>query len=247
MRSARFTGTDPLTVSLATGVGGGIVWLVVVGLVSPVDYAFLAAVATLLVVQGAIVAVTFRRADTIHPTLTIPTVITVVRGSAIAVLGGFLFVSPEGRVVWVPTILYATAAGLDVVDGVFARLRGTVTAVGARLDTEMDALGLLVGAAVAISLGMAPLVYLAVGLARYAFVAGLRVRRWRGHPVHALPASDLRRYNAAAQMAVVIVLLAPWPGPTVSKSIALVAMVPFLLVFARDWLLATGRRRGPVW
>lgn len=247
MRTAGLARVDPLTASLATGLGGVAGWLAAVGLLTSVDYPFLAAVAGLLAVQGVIVVIVYRREAECPAAFTIPTAITVIRGGAIAVLAGFLLSSPEGVVVWVPAILYAMAAGLDAVDGFFARLTGTVTAVGARLDTEMDALGVLVGAAVAIALGMAPSIYLLVGLARYAYVAGLGVRRRLGRPISELPESRLRRVNAAAQMAVIIVLLAPWPGPNTSRALALVAMVPFLLIFGRDWLLATGRREGPVW
>lgn len=247
MSTARLARVDPLVASLATGVGGVVSWLAAVGLLTPVGYRFLVVVACLLAVQGAIVVSVYRYEVDGPTSFTIPTAITVFRGAAIAVLAGFLLTSPEGLVVWVPAILYAAVAGLDAVDGFLARLTGTASAIGARLDTEMDALGLLVGAAVAITIGMAPIVYLLVGLARYGFVAGLTVRRRLGRPISELPESRLRRVNAAAQMAVVILLLAPWPGPDTSRILALVAMVPFLLVFVRDWLLATDRREGPVW
>lgn len=250
MRAARLARVDPLAVSLATGAGSVVGWLAAVGLLTSVDYPapFLAAVACLLALQGAVLVAVYRDEGVAggRPSFTLATAVTVARGGAIAVLAGFLFASPAGLVVWVPAILYAAVAGLDAVDGFVARVTGTVTGVGARLDTEIDALGLLVGAAVSITLGMAPAVYLLVGLARYAFVAGLRLRRWLGEPTRELPESRLRRLNAAAQMAVVIVLLAPWPGAAASRTLAIVAMVPFLLVFGRDWLLATGRRDGPV-
>lgn len=246
MRTARLSRVDPLTASLATGIAGVVGWLGAVGILTSVGAPFLAAVFGVTAVQGTIVVALHRYAA--GPSqFTLPTAITVIRGGAIAVLAGFLVAFPEGLVMWVPTILYGAAAGLDAIDGFVARSRGTATAIGERLDEEIDALGLLVGAAVAIALGMAPVVYLLVGLARYAFVAGLGVRRQLGRSVSTLPESRLRRLNAAVQMAVVIVLLAPWPGQTTSWTLAIVAMVPFLLVFGRDWLIATGRRDGPVW
>ncbi|WP_157744206.1 CDP-alcohol phosphatidyltransferase family protein [Halopenitus persicus] len=250
MSGERLTRVDPLAASLLTAVGGVVGWLAVVGVLASGGYPFpfLTAVAGLLALQAAVLAAIYRPAAVAdgRPSFTLPTVLTIVRGGAIAVLAGFLRATPEGVVVWVPALLYAAAASLDAVDGFLARSTGTVTDVGARLDTEMDALGLLVGAAVAISVGMAPAIYLLVGLARYAFVAGIELRRWRGDPVSRLPESRLRRLNAAGQMAVLIVVLAPWPGTAASRPIATVAMVPFLLVFGRDWLLATGRREGPV-
>jgi CDP-diacylglycerol--glycerol-3-phosphate 3-phosphatidyltransferase len=230
-------------------------WLAVVGVLGSGDLAvpfllpfpFLVAVTGLLVLQATVLVAVYRP-DAVaggRPPFTPPTALTVVRGGAIAVLAGFLLASPDVTG-WTAALLYAAAAGLDAVDGFLARATGTVTDLGARLDTEMDALGMLVGAAVAISFGMAPAVYLLVGLARYVFIAGLVGRRWRGNPVSELPESRLRRLNAGGQMAVLIVLLAPWPGTAASRPLATVAMVPFLLVFGRDWLLATGRREGSV-
>lgn len=247
MIAPRLTRIHPVTAGLAASGVGVAGWLAAVSLVTSVGYPFFAVVAGVVLLQGALLVGVYRRvgrADELKP-FTVATGITVFRGGAIAVLAGFVVASPESHAAWVPAALYAAVAGLDAVDGAVARGTGTVTETGTRLDTETDALGLLVGAMAAIRLGMAPAAYLLVGLARYAFVAGVGWRRWRGKTVRPLPPSHLRRINAGVGMAVVIVLLAPLPGPTVSRMLALVAMVPFLAVFLRDWLLVTGRLEGP--
>lgn len=86
-----------------------------------------------------------------------------------------LGVAPLGR----PAALVALAGValvLDAVDGRVARLTGTVSRLGARFDMEVDALLILVlSAYVARSAG--PWV-LAIGVARYAFVASGWTLRW---------------------------------------------------------------------
>jgi phosphatidylglycerophosphate synthase len=75
-------------------------------------------------------------------------------------------------VVW----LAAWALALDGVDGWVARRTGTASAFGARFDMEVDAFLILV-----LSIGAAPVVgwwALAIGLARYGFVAAGRLFAW---------------------------------------------------------------------
>ena len=202
---------------------------------------FLAAVGVALVVE----TVVFRRAngrvsDRGPQPFTLPTLVTAVRGAAVAVLAGFVVAGRPGDLLaWLPALLFAGEALLDAVDGALARATGTTSAFGARLDTEADALALLVGSVVAVRFGAAPVLYLAVGFARYGFVAGLAVRRYRGNPVSDLPERESRRSLAAAQMLVLAAVLVPALEPTLSRLLATAGMVPFLLGFARDWLLVT--------
>jgi len=202
---------------------------------------FLAAVGVTLVVE----TVVFRRAngrvsDRGPQPFTLPTLVTAVRGAAVAVLAGFVVAGRPGDLLaWLPALLFAGEALLDAVDGALARATGTTSAFGARLDTEADALALLVGSVVAVRFGAAPVLYLAVGFARYGFVAGLAVRRYRGNPVSDLPERESRRSLAAAQMLVLAAVLVPALEPTLSRLLATAGMVPFLLGFARDWLLVT--------
>ena len=170
--------------------------------------------------------------------LTLATAVTTVRSGAIVALAAFVVVSrPGGLAAWVPVALFAVGTGLDWLDGTLARVRDATTEFGARLDAEADGLALLIGPLVAIQHGTAPVFLLAVGLARYAFVGGIWLRRQR-----CLPPRRSRRFLGAFAMISVAVLLTPLVASTLGEPIAVVLTMPFLLGFGRDWLLVTGRR-----
>ncbi len=173
---------------------------------------------------------------------TVATGVTVLRGSAILVLAGFVVVGrPDGLLAWIPALLFGAGALFDGLDGAVARATDTVSAFGARLDVEVDALALLVGTAVTVRIDAAPTVFLLVGLARYAFVGAIALRESRGLPVKTLPPRLSRRILGALGMIVVFVVLTPGLDQTHTRPLAVVAMIPFLLGFCRDWLLVTGR------
>lgn len=208
--------------------------------------AFAFGVATTLSIELVVVwrALEATRSDAGWPRITLATVVTIGRGSVLAVLAGFLFVEvPAGPTAWLPGALFATAAVLDGVDGRLARATDSVSELGRRLDTEMDALTVLVGAALVVSNGLAPVAFLALGLARYAFVAGTHLRRRRGLAVSSLESSRRRRVIGATAMVAIWLALSPIPGRNLSRLVATVVLVPFLLSFARDWLAVTGRLR----
>ena len=88
--------------------------------------------------------------------------------------------------------LASVALALDAVDGWVARRTGTATALGARFDGEVDAFLIL-----ALSVYVAPAYgawVLAIGAARYLFMAGEWLLPWMRPP---LPHSDWRRFVAA--------------------------------------------------
>lgn len=149
-----------------------------------------------------------------------------------------------------PVAVLVTLAGvalsLDAVDGWVARRTGTVSALGARFDMEVDAVLIMV-----LSVYVAGPVggwVLALGAMRYAFVAASWVLPWlRG----SLPPRYWRKVVAATQ-GVVLVLAAADVLPTPLLS-ALVAAALALLVesFGRDILwrwdhrpIEPGRRLG---
>ena len=99
--------------------------------------------------------------------------------------------------------LAAVALALDAVDGPVARRTGTATAMGARLDGEVDAFLIL-----ALSLYVAPVhgaFVLAIGAARYVFLAGEWLVPWMRAP---LPRRRWRTYVAATQGVVLTVAAA---------------------------------------
>lgn len=171
------------------------------------------------------------------------TYITLLRGLLVSVAAGFVPVAPVGAVRWVPAALYAAAAICDRFDGIVARRLGQTTALGARLDGAMDALGLLVAPAVAVAWGRLPPWYLLLGAAYYLFHAGIWLRRRLELPVHlerVVPKRSTRIF-AGLQMTLVSVALAPLVPHEVTTVAATLLMMPTLIFFARDWFIAIGR------
>ena len=104
--------------------------------------------------------------------------------------------------------LAAVALALDAVDGWVARRTGTATALGARFDGEVDAFLIL-----ALSVYVAPAYgawVLAIGAARYLFLAGEWLLPWMRAP---LPPRRWRRVVAATQGVVLTVAAAEGPAP----------------------------------
>jgi CDP-diacylglycerol--glycerol-3-phosphate 3-phosphatidyltransferase len=168
--------------------------------------------------------------------------ITLFRGWLAVVLAGAAVASPPSP--WLPAALFVGAVGLDAVDGAVAR-RTRETVLGAKLDGATDALAVLVGAAVAVSLGSLPAWYLLAGGVWYAYAGSLWRRRRRGAPVYELPPSRARPFVGTAQFAVVALALVPGVGVSVGRlpltALAAVALAALLASFARDWAAATGR------
>lgn len=181
-------------------------------------------------------------ADRLLPTLGAGNLVTLTRGVLLAWVAGFLAVSWLGsELAWLPALGYGLSALLDALDGAVARARDRVTVLGETLDVEFDALGLLVAPLVGVVGGQLPAWYLAVGLARYLFVGGSRLRERRGVAVHGLPPRASRRVLAGAQMFFVAVALSPVVSPAVAELGALLVGVPLLVGFVRDWLYVSGR------
>jgi CDP-diacylglycerol--glycerol-3-phosphate 3-phosphatidyltransferase len=170
--------------------------------------------------------------------------LTLLRGGLYAAVAGFA-VAPSGMLAWGPAACYGAGVLLDKLDGTVARTVGEETELGADLDMAFDTFGFVAAPLVAVLWGLLPVWYLSLSAARYVFLAGLRWRRFRGRPVYDLPDSDLGRYLAAVQMAFLAVALAP-PAPSdLVWAAAPVVLAPSLLVFARDFLVASGRLADP--
>ena len=104
--------------------------------------------------------------------------------------------------------LAAVALALDAVDGWLARRTGTASALGARFDGEVDAFLIL-----ALSVYVAPAFgawVLAIGAARYLFLAGEWLLPWMRAP---LPPRRWRKVVAAAQGIVLTVAAAERAAP----------------------------------
>lgn len=173
--------------------------------------------------------------------------LTVLRGLLVSLVAGFVWVPPVGAVRWFPAILYAAAAVGDRFDGIIARRLGQTTLLGAWLDEATDALGLLVAPAVAVSWGRLPPLYLLVGAAYYVFHAAIWLHRRLGLPVYLERVKPKRvtRIFAGLQMTLVSVALAPLLSLEITTAAATLLMIPTLILFGRDWLIAIGRLPPP--
>ena len=137
--------------------------------------------------------------------------------------------------------LASVALALDFVDGWVARRTASESALGAKLDGEVDAFLLLV-----LSVDVAPLVgawVLAIGLARYAFLAA----GWRYHWLRAqLPRRDWRKTVTAAQGVALVIAAAGVVPTTASRALLAVALTLLAESFGRDvWWLWRNRRVAP--
>lgn len=187
------------------------------------------------------------------PVLGLGNILTLLRGSLVAALAGFLFSPrPEGWQAWIPGLLYTLATLLDYVDGWAARATGHATRLGERLDLSLDGVGVFIAALLAVQYGQAPAGYLAVALARPLFLACLWLWQRSRRPVYPLPHSYSRRAFAGLQMGFLSVLLWPLFSPPATHVAATLVALPFLIGFARDGLLALGllrpgSRANPQW
>ncbi len=133
--------------------------------------------------------------------------------------------------------LAAVALALDAVDGWVARRTGMATALGARFDGEVDAFLIL-----ALSLYVAPAYgawVIAIGAARYVFLAGEWLLPWMRAP---LPPRRWRKVVAASQ-GVVLAVAAAGVLPLALTQALLVAALALLLASMGECVWWLWRRR----
>ncbi|MDX5460543.1 MULTISPECIES: CDP-alcohol phosphatidyltransferase family protein [Micromonospora] len=139
-------------------------------------------------------------------------------------------------------VLSAVALSLDWVDGQVARRTGTVSALGARFDMEVDSfLVLVLCGYVADQVGAWVLV---IGAMRYVFVAAGWVLPWmRG----SLPPRYWRKVVAATQGIVLAVVAAGVLPRPLAVAVLLGALAMLVESFGRDvgWLWRHGARPAP--
>ncbi|GGC59586.1 CDP-alcohol phosphatidyltransferase family protein [Haloferax sulfurifontis] len=177
--------------------------------------------------------------------LGVPTAVTLTRGFLVAGVAGVAGVALHGPLsppwAWAAAVGYGVAAALDALDGALARRLDRVSRLGARLDTAVDAFGLLVAPLAGVLLGELAWWYLSVGAARYVFLLGLRLRQRAGRATFDLPPRASRRVLAGVQMGVVPLALAPGVFDPSMPLVTGVAAAALLVGFARDWGYVSGR------
>ena len=167
--------------------------------------------------------------------------LTLLRGALYAVVAGFVVVPSATRLAWVPAMAYGGGVVLDKLDGTVARTLGQETTLGEGLDMAVDTFGFVAAPLVAVLWGRLPVWYLSLSAARYVYRGGLAWRRHRDRPVFESPDSNLGKYLAGVQMVFLTVALTPTAPTTLVRTAAPFVLAPSLGVFARDFLVVTGR------
>ena len=167
--------------------------------------------------------------------------LSLIRAWLIAITGSFVFQpNISQNIVIFPALAYFLAAIIDRVDGYVARISRQQSLLGEKLDTETDALGLLLAPLLAIWLGKIHWSYLAVSLAYYLYQAGLHWRRRHHLQIHPLPKNPERRAIAGFQMGFLAVVLWPVLTPPATAIAGFAFMLPLLAGFIIDWLSSAG-------
>jgi len=186
------------------------------------------------------------RKKVLHSNLGYGTWITITRAMLIAILAGYLFQPwPQsrlffGRLSWTPGTLYLTASLLDYLDGRAARAGKHETRLGAFLDINIDALGLLIAPLLAVWYGQLPGAYLSVGGAYYLLIFGIWLRKKCSKPVFEVKPRRSARIIAGFQMGFVGIALLPVISPPMTTAAAYIFMIPLMAGFAKDWMIASG-------
>jgi CDP-diacylglycerol--glycerol-3-phosphate 3-phosphatidyltransferase len=180
--------------------------------------------------------------STLLATLGAANVLTMLRGLSLGLLAGFLFSPwPPGWLAWLPALLYTASILVDYLDGYLARVTHHTTLLGANLDIEFDALGILIATFLAVNYGQLPWWYLPLGLSRYLFLFGIWWRKRRNRLVYDLPPSTHRRVVAGFHMGFSSVMLWPIVYPPGTTLAGVAFAIPFTASFIRDWFVVSGR------
>ena len=166
--------------------------------------------------------------------------VTLARAVLVLLLTALLGSAVSAALGWLLVGLAVVAALLDGVDGALARRRGEGSEFGARFDMEIDALLILVLAALAWQHGKAGVWILAAGLLRYVFVAASYAVPWLGAP---LPPSRRRQAVCVVQIATLIGALVPLIVSPWSVVLAVAGLVALMGSFGIDvaWLARHAR------
>ncbi len=139
---------------------------------------------------------------------------------------------------------YIISSCLDGIDGYVARKKGLVTLLGERLDTRIDALGILIASLLAIRLERIPEIYILTGLVYYFFIAGKWYRKIRGKALVPLQFRPFARVIAGVQMGFLGAALLPILPDYPVQLASVIFMTPLLLGFIWDWMVVSGHSKN---
>lgn len=245
--SRRVGRTIPILASIAV-VGIGTIVLIMATRV-PASTAVLGTIGGALLTMAAVgwwcLKLTTKAAG--HQPITLATWITLARGWLGVLFAGVLtagILAPSGRLrlYWLASGLFLVSTVLDAVDGAIARRLNSETEFGGRLDTEIDGLVVAIGATGAVIDGTVPMAFLAVGGARYCFVAAGYLRRRRGLSCAELEPRLRRKLNGGIINVTILIAIAPPTSGRLSWWLASVVTPVTVGFFLWDWLAVAGHR-----
>ncbi len=183
-----------------------------------------------------------RRPEELHllPSFGPGTMLTLIGGWLLAALGGFILIArPEGPIAWLPALLFLASLLADLFDGYLARRFHHVTLLGKELDMTLDGMGVLLATVLVVRWGQWPFWFVIVGLARYLFIWGLQWRERKNLPIQELKDSEIRRLLAGMQRGFLFVAMWPMVPAWLATATGLAFVLPFLVNFTYDWLVAS--------
>ncbi len=180
----------------------------------------------------------------LRPNLGAANLATVARAGLTASLAGFLLPGAvdtgAGARSWLPGLIYLSAVAMDALDGHIARRARNLTRLGAQLDTQVDALGLLLSGLLLTAGAKAPWPYLAVGSGYYVLKAAIGLRRRSGLPVGRVAPRPGARWVAGCEMTFAALALLPLFGPEATRPAAWVMTLTMGISLGLDWCIVCG-------
>jgi CDP-diacylglycerol--glycerol-3-phosphate 3-phosphatidyltransferase len=92
--------------------------------------------------------------------------------------------------------------------------------------------------------GQLPVAYLSVGLAYYLLTFGIWLRKRYSKPVYKVKPRRSARIIAGCQMGLVGIALLPVISPRITTAAAYIFMIPLLVGFTKDWMIASGYKNN---
>jgi len=167
--------------------------------------------------------------------------VTLARGAMTLLLAALIGARTGPVLGWAVVAVAVLAVALDGVDGWLARSRNEANAFGARFDMEVDALLILVLAALVWQFDKAGAWILAAGLLRYAFVLTSYRLPWMERE---LPPSRRRQAVCVLQIVSLIAALVPDVVSPWSDAAALAGLLLLVWSFAIDVVWLARRAHG---
>lgn len=179
--------------------------------------------------------------SSILPQLGIGNRLTLLRGLLFGLLAGLLVLPPlSGLWAWVPGILYTIASLTDMLDGRLARKRAQTTDLGAKLDVEVDSLGILVAFILGVKLGQLPVFFAVAGMLFYGYRLLLWAWKKTGGPIVSPPPRRWRSMVGGFEVGFLCVMLFPVFKPPLTTAVGLAIILPVIVSFLWDGLITTG-------